>query len=347
MDKLKVAIIGMGCIAQDHMRVYEKRDDVEVVACADLDFEKSKEQAAKHGIPRAYQNIYDLIKSEEKIDYIDICTWTASHAECVIAAAEAGIDVMCEKPTCDTLENAAKMRDAVKKNNVRFMLAVPLRYGNKTKYIRKLVDDGALGEVYYAKTFYTRGKGIPGGWFSDLKYSGGGPVLDIGVHRIDLAWYLMGNPKPVSVSAATSYRIGDYRNDGTPLPWEWPGTKVPDYEFGTEDMAHGFIKFENGAALYFATSWAFHSPQESATFISGSKAGVDCDNGVIYHYANGKKIEGELGDVCSMSNEIAHFIDCIRNDETPISDIDQAYQLMQMLNGVYRSAESGKEFIIE
>lgn len=346
MKKLKVAVIGVGCMGRGHVEVYKRRDDVEVVACADLDFEKSKEQAAKYGIPRAYQNIYDLIEGEKELDFVDICTWTASHAECTIAAAEAGLDVMCEKPTCDTLENAAKMRDAVKKNGVKFMLAVPLRYDGKAMHAKKLVDDGVLGDVYYGRTFYMRARGIPRGWFSDLKYSGGGPVLDVGVHRIDLAWFLMGNPKPVSVVATTSYRIGDYRSDGIPNPWEWLGTEVPDYEFGTEDSAHGFIKFENGASLYFSTSWAFHGPEDNSTFISGSKAGLDCGAGVIYRAASTEQFEGEFSDDI-YGNEIAHFIDCIRKDETPISDIDQAYQLMQMLDAIYKSAETGKEVFIK
>lgn len=347
MEKIKIAVVGTGSIAQGcHLPVYQRRDDVELVACVDIDFEKAKKAAEKFGAKKAYSNIDDML-ANEKVDIVDVCTWTAAHAECVIAAANAGIDVMCEKPTCDTLENAVKMRDAVKKNGVNFMLAVPLRYDEKAMYIRSLVDKGEFGDVFYGKTSYVRSRGIPGGWFSCTKYAGGGPVLDIGVHRIDLAWFLMGNPKPYSVTATTSYRIGDYRgsnDDG------WAGSAVPDYKFDTEDSTQGFIRFENGASLYFEASWTFNGPDLGATQIAGAKAGCTLDDFKIYRSEGaGMKVETPEGNFNGdiFGNEIDHFINCVRNHKTPCSDIDQAYQLEAMLMAIYESAKTGHEVIIK
>lgn len=346
MNKTRIAIVGTGSIARGgHIPAYLKRDDIEIVACADIDLAKAEEFAAEFGIPKAYSNIDDML-ANEKIDIVDVCTWVAAHAECVIAAANAKCNVMCEKPLSDNIEAADRMRAAVKKNGVNFMLAVPLRYDEKAQYVRKLVDSGKFGDVYYGKTAYVRSRGIPGGWFSCRKYSGGGPLIDIGVHRIDLAWFLMGNPKPCSVSAVAQYRIGDYRsnNDGA-----WTGSDVPDYEFDTEDSAHGFIRFENGASLYFDATWTFNGAETFMTQISGDKMGCEYDKlkfftskgeGLIEETPD-RKFNGEIFD-----NEIDHFIKCTRTGEKPCSDIDQAYVLEAMLCAVYESAKSGHEVLL-
>ena len=356
MEKIKVAVVGTGNICRSaHMPVYMKRDDVEVIACADIDFEKAKAFAEKFNIPAAYASVEELLASC-KPDYVDVCTWPAAHAPVAIAAANAGCHVMCEKPICHNFEDAIALRDAVVKNGVKFMLAVPLRYAKSAVHTRKLVDEGVLGEVYYGKTAYVRQRGIPGGWFSCSKYSGGGPIIDIGVHRIDLAWYMMGCPKPVSVMASAIYKIGDYREAPKVDPATgavsasnaWAGATVADYKFDVEDSASGVFRFENGAQLIFETSWSFNGPNNFSTQIAGDKAGITDDPFKIYR-ADGEKvieetIEGDFsGDI--FENEIDHFIDCIRNDKTPSSDIDQAVQLQAMLMGIYESSKTGKEVV--
>ena len=213
MEKMKIAVVGTGNICRSaHMPVYMKRDDVEVIACADIDFPKAKAFAEKFNIPQVYSSVEELL-ANCKPDYVDVCTWPAAHAPVAIAAANAGCHVMCEKPICHNLEDALALKAAIERNGVKFMLAVPLRYSKDAVHARKLVDEGVLGDVYYGKTAYVRQRGIPGGWFSCTKYAGGGPIIDIGVHRIDLAWYMMGCPKPVSVMATAVYKIGDYRDE--------------------------------------------------------------------------------------------------------------------------------------
>ena len=354
MEKIKIAVVGTGSICGSaHMPVYMKRDDVEVIACADIDFDKARAFAEKFGIPAAYSSVEELL-ANCKPDYVDVCTWPAAHAAVSIAAANAGCHVMCEKPICHNLEDAIDLRDAVKKNGVKFMLAVPLRYGKAAVHARKLVDDGVLGDVYYGKTAYVRQRGIPGGWFSCTKYAGGGPIIDIGVHRIDLAWYMMGCPKPTSVMASAVYKIGDYREDKkveavsaeVSANNEWAGAQVDDYKFDVEDSASGVFRFENGAQLIFETSWSFNGPANNSTQIAGDKAGITLEPFKLYR-GDGKNvteedIEGNFGGNI-FANEIDHFIDCIRNDKTPSSDIDQALQLQMMLMGIYQSSKEGRE----
>jgi predicted dehydrogenase len=150
---------------------------------------------------------------------------------------------MCEKPLAMNLDDALKMEQAVKENNIIFFLAVPSRFGYENMYLRDMYDRDELGDVYYAKTSYIRRRGTPSGWFHDKKTSGGGPIIDIGVHRIDAAWYLMGTPKPTRVSANVFTKIGDYQTKGV---GRWHGISAPDNQFDTEDSGTGVIHFENG-----------------------------------------------------------------------------------------------------
>ena len=354
MEKIKVAVVGTGNICRSaHMPAYMKRDDVEVIACADIDFEKAKAFAEKFGIPGVYSSVEELL-ANEKPDYVDVCTWPAAHAPVAIAAANAGCHVMCEKPICHNYEDALALKEAIDRNGVKFMLAVPLRYAKAAVHARKLVDDGVLGDVYYGKTAYVRQRGIPGGWFSCTKYAGGGPIIDIGVHRIDLAWYMMGCPKPVSVTATAIYKIGDYRPEPRidPVTGEvsatngWSGAQVPDYKFDVEDSASGVFKFENGAQLIFETAWSFNGPVNNSTQIAGDKAGLTLDPFKLYKGDGEKVIEEDIqGDFAGgiFDLEIAHFIDCIRNDTVPSANIDEAVQLQMMLMGIYESSRTGKE----
>lgn len=354
MEKIKVAVVGTGNICKTaHMPVYMKRDDVEVIACADIDFPKAKAFAEKFNIPQVYSSVEELL-ANCKPDYVDVCTWPAAHGPVSIAAANAGCHVMCEKPVCHNMEDALALKEAVERNGVKFMLAVPLRYEKSAVHARKLVDEGVLGDVYYGKTAYVRQRGIPGGWFSCSKYAGGGPIIDIGVHRIDLAWYMMGCPKPVSVSATAVYKIGDYRDEPKVDPVtgevsatnDWSGAEVDDYKFDVEDSASGVFRFENGAQLFFETAWSFNGPVNNSTQIAGDKAGITLEPFKLYRSEGKNLVEEPIeGDFSGnfFANEIDHFIDCVRNDKVPSSNIEQAVQLQMMLMGIYESSKTGKE----
>lgn len=354
MEKMKIAVVGTGNICRGaHMPVYMERDDVEVIACADIDFPKAQAFAKQFHIPQVYASVEELL-ANCKPDYVDVCTWPAAHAPVAIAAANAGCHVMCEKPICHNLEDALALKEAIDRNGVKFMLAVPLRFDKPAVYARKLVDEGVLGDVYFGKTAYVRQRGIPSGWFSCTKYAGGGPIIDVGVHRIDLAWYMMGCPKPVSVLASAVYKIGDYREqpkaevvaEKVSANNAWTGAVVDDYKFDVEDSASGVIRFENGAQLLFETSWSFNGPGNNSTQIAGDKAGITLEPFKLYKAEGSKLVEEDIvGDFEGnyFANEIDHFIDCIRNDKVPSSNIEQAVQLQMMLMGIYESSKAGHE----
>ena len=342
MEKIKVAIVGAGNIARSyHLPNYKKRDDVEITAIADIKIERAQKVAETFDIPKYFASIEEMLENAE-CDYVDICVWNGSHAACAIAAARAGKAILCEKPMALNLEHALEMQKEIEKAGVPFMLAVPTRYTSQAMLLREMVDKGELGDIYYGKTAYTRRRGTPTGWFTDTSKSGGGPVIDLGVHCIDRTWFLMGCPKPVRVSASTSYAIGDFKTKGVN---RWTALDSDVTAFDTEDSACGVIHFENGASLLFEVSWALNAPGEQYTQICGTKAGARLDPLTIYGEEMGYLSDNKPQPLNenNFSTEIAHFIDCLRTGKKPISDLDQAVTMQRMLQGIYDSARLHKE----
>lgn len=344
-DFVRIGVVGAGNIARSaHLPAYKKITNAKVMAIADLDLERAKKAAEDFGIPHYYGSVADMLANED-IDAVDICTWNNAHSVVAVEAANAGKHVLCEKPLSISVEEAKKIEAAVNANNVTFMLAVPGRFGNANKYVRNMLDNGELGDVYFAKTAYVRRRGTPYGWFTDKKTSGGGPVIDIGIHGIDAAWYMMGTPKPVRVSAQTSSRIGDYQTKGV---GRWIGTKCPDNQFDTEDSGAGVIHFENGASLMFEATWAYNGPAHTDTLVCGTKAGASLSPLTIYGERNGYLSDDviTMSDNDRFADEITHFCDCVLNGKKPVYPIEQAIMMQQMLDAIYESARQGKEIVL-
>jgi predicted dehydrogenase len=210
-------------------------------------------------------------------------------------------------------------------------------------YLHDLVASGDLGDIYYAKTAYVRRRGTPIGWFTDMKKSGGGPVIDIGVHCIDNTWFLMGRPKPVRVSASVSHAIGNFKTKGVS---RWTALDPGDGTFDTEDSACAIIHFANGAAMLVETSWALNTAGTEYTSICGTKGGAKLDPLTIFtenkqgYLTDDKPV---IPEVNRFEMEIEHFIDCINNKKKPITPIEDGIAVQRILDGIYRSAKLGKE----
>ncbi len=347
MEKLKIGVVGAGNIAVNgHLPAYKNCKNAVPMAICDIDAQRAEKAAKDFGIPEYYSSVEEMLEKAD-IDAVDICTWNNAHKDVLIKAAKAGKHVMCEKPLAMNLSDALLMEKAVKETGIIFFLAVPSRFGYENMYLRDMYDRGELGEVYYANTTNIRRRGTPTGWFTDKKTSGGGPVIDIGIHRIDAAWYLMGTPKPVRVSANVFNKIGDYQTKGV---GRWQGTPCPDNQFDCEDSGAGVVHFENGATMVFEASWALNAPDKSETLICGTKAGASVNPLVIY---------GERNDYLSTDNitvfpsnnktmlEIEHFAECVLNGNHETKyPIEQAVDMQRILQGIYDSAEQGKEIII-
>ena len=352
MKKIRIGICGAGNIATSmHLPSYQKITDlVEVAAICDITVERAKAAAEKFGIPKYFASVDEMLAGAD-IDAVDICTWNDGHKTCTIAAARAGKAICCEKPMAASLADAKEMYDEVKKAGVKFMLAVPNRWTRPNEVIREMVDNGDFGDVYLARAHYIRRRGTPTGWFTDKKHSGGGPVIDIGVHCIDAAWNLLGCPKPVTVSAMTAAPIGEFKTKGVS---RWQGNPSPEGNFDTEDSGAGCIRFENGAMILFECSWAINGPEKNGIQIYGSKAGavVLQDSFKIFGEANGFLSDNEVfvAKQSAAVNELTYFAKYAAGEITEEENrypIEKAVQMQSILQGIYDSAAAGEEVEIK
>ena len=210
-QKLKVAVIGCGGISGCHLEAYSKNPNVEIYALCDVNEKNLNRRGDQYHVERRYTDKDKMLAELPEIDAVSVCTWNAAHAECTIAALNAGKHVLCEKPMAMNAAEAQAMLDAAKRNDRLLMIGFVRRFGNDCTIAKDLIEHDRMGDIYYAKATYLRRNGCPGGWFGDKARSGGGPLIDLGVHVIDLTRYLMGKPKPVSIYGATFHKLGDRR----------------------------------------------------------------------------------------------------------------------------------------
>ncbi len=352
MEKVKVALVGAGNIANQHLESYKNVADAEVYAICDIDPVRLKMTADKFGIERRYPDIDSMLKDLPELDAADVCVWNCSHAECSIKALNAGLHVLCEKPMAYNTEQAVQMQEAAKKNNKLLMIGFVLRFSDDAKIAKDFIDQGYLGDIYYAKAQYIRRHGNPGGWFCDKARSGGGPVIDIGVHVIDLTRYLMGNPRPVSVYAAAYDNIGKRDNLKTSVAWVPYGATEKD-PCTVEDFATAIIRYDNGAVTQLETSYSLNGENVERRALYGTKAGLDLSNGVkLYTTCNDFladidiKTENYKNSSDLFTNEMTHFIDCVKNGTECRAKAEDGITVMRILDAIYESAKTGHEVLL-
>lgn len=351
MKKVKVGIVGCGSNGGGHLAAYSKLPQVELVSACDLNLERAQHRQEEFGISRVYTDYKEMF-AKEKLDAISVSTWNNAHAPVAIAALESGINVLCEKPMALNAFDAEKMVKAAKKAGKLLMIGFVLRFSEKIEYAKQLVEQGKLGQIYYAKVGYLRRSGNPGGWFSDRKRSGGGPLIDLGVHIIDAARYLMGSPKTLSVTGATYDLLGNRANVRGISKYS---SMDRDLYNDVEDLATAFIRLEGGSTLTVETSWTQHI-KKSVTYIElyGDKAGISVEpDFAIYGEENDYLVDTEPVIDPSrydfqyiFDQEISHFIDCVQTGSPCRNPAEDGLELMRILDATYQSAKTGKEIII-
>ncbi|MFC5450567.1 Gfo/Idh/MocA family protein [Paenibacillus aestuarii] len=349
VTKTKIGVIGLGSISDLHLQSYHRSEEAELYAACDMNGGRAEEKAAKYGIPHVYTDYKELLANPD-IEAVSICTWNNSHAEISIAALRAGKHVLVEKPLCRTVEEALQVQAAVRETGKKLMVGFVRRYDSNAQLVKRFIDQEELGEVYYAKASCIRRLGNPGGWFADPDRSGGGPVIDIGVHVIDLCWYMMGRPKPVSISANTYKKLGNRANVRNLSFY-----KAADYDptvNGVEDMANALIRFDNGASLFVDVSFTLHAKKDEISVkLYGDKGGVELEPEVSFVTEKHDTILNMTPQTDAKSlnvheafyNEIQHFLSCVRSDNQPISPVADGLEMMKMLCGIYESAAKGTE----
>ncbi len=351
---LKVAIIGCGGIGTSkHMPSLAKIPEVEMTAFCDIIPERAQESAKKFGAEGAkvYTDYRELLK-DGSIDVVHVCTPNKSHADISVAALEAGKHVMCEKPMAKTTADALRMVEAAKRTGKKLTIGYQNRYRSDSQYLQKLCSDGELGEIYYAKAHAIRRRAVPTwGVFLNEEEQGGGPLIDIGTHALDLTLWMMNNYKPKSVMGSVYKKLGSKKNAAN----AW-GSWDPE-KFTVEDSAFGFITMENGATIVLESSWALNSREvgEAKTTLCGTEAGADMKEGLTI---NGEKYgklyitkpELNAGGVdffeaekdSPADREARMWINSILTDGEVVVTPEQAYVVTQILEAIYESAKIGK-----
>ncbi|WP_407267942.1 Gfo/Idh/MocA family protein [Radiobacillus sp. PE A8.2] len=349
-NKLKVGVIGIGGISNNnHIPAWLSHPETEIIALCDIEREKADKVAQDYKIPHVFTDFHDLLANDE-IDIIDICTPNLFHSEIAVAALQHGKHVFCEKPDAINPEEAQKMADATKNSEKQLMVMRNNRFNPSSTWMKQFVDDGLMGEIYTGRCGWIRRRGIPGkgGWFTNKKLSGGGPLIDLGVHFIDLAMWLMGNPRPVSVTGATYNKFANTTIDDS--PHSQFGEAKKDGVFDVEDLATGFIRFDNGATLQIEFSWASNIEEERNFYeLRGTKAGVSCKNGDLKVFTETANALSDVSPRLQQSKQkdhetnIYHFIDVVQNRAEPIITPEQGVDMIKILAAIYESAQTGSE----
>ncbi|RAV04657.1 Gfo/Idh/MocA family protein [Paenibacillus sp. YN15] len=349
--KLKVGIVGTGNIfVSAHLEPLLQHAELEVVALCDIKREKAERIAEERHIPFVYSD-YRQMLAEQELDIVDICTPNLLHSEVAVAALQAGAHVFCEKPDAVSPEEAQRMADAAVEAGKLLMVMRNNRFSLQAQYLKRYIEEGHAGEIYTGRCGWLRRRGIPGkgGWFTTKEQSGGGPLIDLGVHFIDLAIWLMGNPRPVAVSGAVYTKFAN--NELSDSIHSNFGEKQENGIFDVEDLATGFIRFDNGATLQIEFSWASNVGEEmNFVELRGTKAGASIKKGELAVFT---ETAGQLTDLVPVfkgkqtlgnhGKHLYHFVDCVQGRATPINTPAQGVDMIKILSAIYESAAAGKE----
>lgn len=354
MSQLKVGIIGCNGIARGkHLPSLQKLPQVELAAFCDIVESAATTTRDEFGSKdaQAYVDYHELL-NDETIDVVHICTPNDTHAEITIAALEAGKHVMCEKPMAKTAEGARAMVEAARRTGKKLSIGYQNRFRSDSQYLHEVCERGDLGDIYYATAHAIRRRAVPTwGVFLDKEKQGGGPLIDIGTHALDLTLWMMNNYKPKVVLGTTHHQLGKTKNAANSWgPWD------PD-KFTVEDSAFGFIVMQNGATVVLESSWALNSLKtgEAKCTLCGNKGGADMDDGLRINGENlGKlftetiELDGKGVDFYSGNTESAAdlearlWIQSILDDTEPVVKPEEALVVTEILEAIYESAETGK-----
>ncbi|MFS0781072.1 Gfo/Idh/MocA family protein [Bacillus sp. 1P06AnD] len=348
-EQVRIGIIGAGSISDIHIRGYQEDKRSKVMAICDQNIGRAREKAQTYGVPHWYQSHKDILARKD-IDAIVICTYNATHAQIAVDALESQKHVFVEKPLCISYEEAKQIESAAKKSGKQLQVGFVRRFDSKVEKIKEIIDCGGIGDIYYAKMTALRRLGNPGGWFADKEKSGGGPIIDVGIHLLDLCIYLMGSPKVKTVRGATYNKLGNRHHIKNVSYYT-----AADYTHHTntvEDLAAALIRFENGACLLMETSYTLHaSKDETSCTLFGDKGGVEVEPEFIISTDRNNLIlnaypqidNGHSNLLTAYTKQIEGFIECCISGSDPRHSASDSLLLMKIISAIYESAETGRE----
>jgi predicted dehydrogenase len=344
MKPIGIGIIGSGGIAQGaHLPAYKAlaEENVRVIAVADVRRETAEQAAKKFEVPHVFEDYRDLLRRDD-IDAVSVCTPNFMHKQPAIDAMEAGKHVLVEKPLAINAAEGREMVEAARRTGRKLQAGLNNRFGSAQQALKRFIEAGELGDIYYARSQALRRRGIPSwGVFTQKDKQGGGPLIDIGVHILDLTLWLMGHPKPVSASGQVYTKFGT-RSDVVGLMGQWDPEK-----YTVEDFGVGFIRFETGATLTLETSFAANLEKEIFNAeLFGTEGGCSLSPLRLFLERHKTLLDAtpvSLPQVHTHQAEIRSFIEAIRNDTEPVVTGEEGLMVTAILDAIYRSAEEGRE----
>jgi len=349
---LRVGVIGAG-IGELHLAGYSKLPRVEIIALAGLDDERVRRVAAEYRVPQIYRDYQDLL-SAPGIDAVSICLPNILHAPVTIDALRAGKHVLVEKPLARTADEGQAMIEAAQAADRVLMIAFNHRYRADVQWVKQYIESGALGRIYYAKAHWMRRAGIPrlGSWFVSKEQAGGGPLVDLGVHVLDMAMYLIGEPRPLGVSANVYAEFGPRGLKGWDLRSQFSNEQRP-YE--VEDLATAFIRLEGGATLLLEASWATHSAagDDFGVTLYGTEGGVEL---MVRNYTHENTVR-VFHDIAGVPTDMApklrkagghdavteRFVAAVLDGAPRVPSAEEGLRRAAIIDACYRSAAAGRE----
>ncbi|AWB45134.1 oxidoreductase [Paenibacillus sp. CAA11] len=352
--RLKAAIIGCGGIANGkHLPSLSKQPQVDLIAFCDIVEERASKAAEEYGAEGAkVYTDYRKLLQEVDADIVHVCTPNDSHAEITVASLEAGSHVMCEKPMAKTADQARQMLEAAKRTGKKLTIAYQNRFRSDSLYLKELCESGELGDIYLGKALAIRRRAVPTwGVFLDEEKQGGGPLIDIGTHALDLTLWLMDNYEPKSVTGSVFHKLGGRKDAANAFgPWD------PE-QFKVEDSAFGFITMKNGATIILESSWALNVLEvgEAQTILCGTEGGADMKNGLRLNGEKNSrlfetKVDLGTGGVAFFEGqeeseayrEAEAWVQAVLEDKEPLVKPEQALVVTEILEAIYQSAKTGE-----
>jgi predicted dehydrogenase len=344
---VRVGIVGVGMIAHlFHIEKYRNHPQVELVGVADLDLERAREVGERLNVP--VWNSAEAMFAEAELDAVSVATFNESHVALSILALEHGLDVLVEKPMAVSYEQARQLQAKAAASDRICMVGMSSRFRYDCRALHDICASGELGNVYYAKARILRRRGVPFGWFTNFAQSGGGPMMDIGVHALDAAWWMMGCPEPEQVLGKLFRKVAPYRTEGVGFYSAMSKDNKENPVYDVEDLGTGYITFAGGAALTIEASWAVNGSQDDELKIElfGDKGGASLSPFTVFKESGRIPVEHALtvAENDYYQDEINHFIDCVIRREQPVPDVKQGAQMVRMLEGIRLSSESGSAY---
>ena len=358
----KVGIIGTGWIAGAHLESYLEMDDVKVVAAADLIPGKAEAFMERFGVEGVhfYPSHKEMLDNEE-LDAVSICTYNKTHAECAIYALKKGVNVLLEKPMCVTTEEAVEIIRAEKESGKILSIGFQPRGDENMQNIKKIVDSGVLGKIYYIQTGGGRRRGIPNSTFIEKKTAGIGALGDIGCYSLDVVLNAIGYPKPLTVSGYKSAYFGTNPKYATPDKFHTAEENAK--RFSVDDFAAAFVRLEGDVILDFRIAWAMHVDTPGDTILFGTEGALripstDCWNGTftspmtLYHDVAGNHVQTSIPLIPHKGPglfdiKIRSFLDAVKNGTPAPVPTSQILYNQAIIDGICKSAEAGHEIKIE